>query len=228
MAGRSGLSARGARLRVLEEGVLAPSSTMSGDVALLEAFLRGDIPPTLRLYQWRVPAITYGLNQRLPERLVRTAEQLGIPLLRRPTGGKAVLHGHDLTLALVWDSGAHFPRQAYEQVLPLFIEAFRCVGVPATTGHAPAPHPLGEEDGGDCFATPALTDLVHAETGVKLLGCALRVVSGGTLLQASIPLHKPSVPTEPLFGWTHPEPPPLNLASLRTALVDCFVSHLLR
>lgn len=226
MAGRSGLSARGARLRVLDEGVLAPPATMNGDVALLEAFLQGAIPPTLRLYQWSVPAITYGLNQRLPETLVLAAEQLGIPLLRRPTGGKAVLHGHDLTLALVWDSGARFPRQAYEQVLPLLREVFRRVGVPATVGQAPAPNPLEIEDGGDCFATPAITDLVHAETGVKLIGCALRVVQGGTLLQASIPLRKPSVPTELLFGWTHPEPPPLDFASLRTALVEGLASHL--
>ena len=75
---------------------------MAGDVALLEAFLRGEIPPTLRVYQWASPALTYGVNQQLPPRLVDACNALGIPMLRRPTGGKAVLHGHDLTVGLVF------------------------------------------------------------------------------------------------------------------------------
>jgi lipoate-protein ligase A len=75
---------------------------MAGDVALLEAFQRGEIPPTLRVYQWASPALTYGVNQQLPPRLVDACAALGIPMLRRPTGGKAVLHGHDLTVGLVF------------------------------------------------------------------------------------------------------------------------------
>jgi lipoate-protein ligase A len=75
---------------------------MAGDVALMEAFQRGEIPPTLRVYQWASPALTYGVNQQLPARLVDACAALGIPMLRRPTGGKAVLHGHDLTAALVF------------------------------------------------------------------------------------------------------------------------------
>jgi Lipoate-protein ligase A len=75
---------------------------MARDCALLEAFQRGAIPPTLRVYQWALPALTYGVNQQLPPRLVDACAALGIPLFRRPTGGKAVLHGHDLTVGLVF------------------------------------------------------------------------------------------------------------------------------
>ncbi len=210
---------------MLIEDAGEPAQQMATDSALLEAFLSGHIPPTLRLYQWRSPTITYGLNQRLPEQLIEQAQRLGIPLFRRPTGGKAVLHGHDLTVALVWDSGARFPRQAYEQILPPLIAMFQRVGVPATIGHAPPPSPLSTDDGGDCFATATLSDIVHAETGQKLMGCALRVVQGGTLLQASIPLRKPSVPVELLFGGTPPEPPPLEVETLRAELIACLTRH---
>jgi hypothetical protein len=99
MAGHGDLPAGGSRLRLLSDGVCSPEATMAGDVALLEAFQRGEIPPTLRVYQWASPALTYGVNQQLPPRLVDACAALGIPLFRRPTGGKAVLHGHDLTVA---------------------------------------------------------------------------------------------------------------------------------
>jgi lipoate-protein ligase A len=136
---------------------------MARDAALFEAFERGEIPPTLRLYEWASPAITYGVNQRLPEGLVQAAQQLNIPLFRRPTGGKAVLHGHDLTLALVANlpsapDSPHptrlYPRQVYLALVPAFIQAFRQLGIPASMGDAPAPHPTHLHDGGDCFATP--------------------------------------------------------------------------
>jgi hypothetical protein len=267
---------------------------MAGDVALLEAFQRGEIPPTLRVYQWASPALTYGVNQQLPPRLVDACNALGIPMLRRPTGGKAVLHGHDLTVGLVFryvaltpspsptqwerraepaltpspsstgrergaahhafwsaeasasasggssasalqtpprpragegDTGGEgdtntrpYPRQVYECLAPALIEAFAQVGVPAVQGDAPAPDPRNLDDGGDCFATPAIADLVHAETGVKLMGCALLVRGACVLMQASIPLRPPTVPVERLFGHPHPAPPPLDADALTDAL----------
>ena len=267
---------------------------MAGDIALLEAFQRGEIPPTLRVYQWASPALTYGVNQQLPPRLVDACNALGIPMLRRPTGGKAVLHGHDLTVALVfryvaltpspsptqWERGAEpaltpspsstgrergaahhafwsaeasasasggssasalqtpprpragegdtggegdtntrpYPRQVYQFLAPALIEAFAQVGVPAVQGDAPAPDPRNLDDGGDCFATPAIADLVHAETGVKLMGCALLVRGACVLMQASIPLRIPEVPVERLFGHPHPAPPPIDPDALTDAL----------
>jgi len=294
MAGHGDLSAGGSRLRLLSDGVCPPEATMAGDVALLEAFQRGEIPPTLRVYQWASPALTYGVNQQLPPRLVDACTALGIPMLRRPTGGKAVLHGHDLTVGLVFrylaltpspsptqwerraepaltpspsstgrergaahhafwsaeasasasggcsasalqtpprpragegDTGGEgdtnirpYPRQVYECLAPALIEAFAQVGVPAVQGSAPAPDPRNLDDGGDCFATPAIADLIHAENGVKLMGCALLVRGASVLMQASIPLRIPEVPVERLFGHSHPAPPPIDPDALTDAL----------
>jgi len=256
---------------------------MARDAALLEAFQRGEIPPTLRVYQWASPALTYGVNQQLPPRLVDACNALGIPMLRRPTGGKAVLHGHDLTVALVFRAadcisepppsgspclqgepfggspreviepvpphgspreviepvpphgspreaggtlrrGADFPqsrpypRQVYQMLAPALIEAFAQVGIPAVQGCVPAPDPRSPDDGGDCFATPAIADIAHADTGVKLMGCALLVRGASVLMQASIPLRAPDVPVERLFGHPHPAPPPIDPDALTDAL----------
>jgi hypothetical protein len=92
------------------------------------------------------------------------------------------------------------------------------VGVPAVQGSAPAPDPRNLDDGGDCFATPAIADLIHAENGVKLMGCALLVRGACVLMQASIPLRIPEVPVERLFGHPHPAPPPLDADALTDAL----------
>jgi lipoate-protein ligase A len=225
MAGHGDLPAGGSRLRLLNDGVCPPEATMAGDIALLEAFQRGEIPPTLRVYQWASPALTYGVNQQLPPRLVDACNALGIPMLRRPTGGKAVLHGHDLTVALVFRAAdcepfpcRPYPRQVYQFLAPALIEAFAQVGVPAVQGSAPAPDPRSADDGGDCFATPAIADIVHAEAGVKLMGCALLVRGACVLMQASIPLRPPAVPVERLFGHPHPAPPPLDADALTDAL----------
>ncbi len=202
---------------------------MARDSALFEAFERGAIPPTLRVYQWASPAITYGCAQRLPERLVQAAQAFNIPLFRRPTGGKAVLHGHDLTVALVGTpspvSHRVYPRQVYLWLAPALVAAFRQIGIPATMGTAPAPDPLSVDDGGDCFATPAFTDIVHAETGLKLMGCALRVSERGFLMQASIPVRPPEVPVEAIFGHPHPTPPPIEINALIDALHRCLSAH---
>jgi lipoate-protein ligase A len=257
MAGHGDLPAGGSRLRLLNDGVCPPEVNMARDCALLEAFQRGEIPPTLRVYQWASPALTYGVNQQLPPRLVDACAALGIPRFRRPTGGKAVLHGHDLTVGLVFRAadclseppplgspckqgepisgspreaggtsrrGADFhqsrpyPRQVYQFLVPALMEAFAQVGVPAVQGDAPAPDPRSADDGGDCFATPAIADIVHAETGVKLMGCALLVRGACVLMQASIPLRPPTVPVERLFGHPHPAPPPLDADALTDAL----------
>jgi len=190
---------------------------MARDRALLEAFQKGLIPPTLRLYRWASPAITYGLNQRVPETLSAEAQRLGLPLLRRPTGGKAVLHGHDLTLALIWRPALErpYPLTVYRTVMPAFVSAFRRLGIPAQAGEE-KPHPPCEtqQDGGDCFARTTPADVVHSETRAKLMGCALRVLPEATLLQASIPLTTPTVPVERLFGHSHPTPPPLDAEQL--------------
>lgn len=215
-------------MRLLNDGICPPESNMARDLALLEAFEQGEIPATLRVYQWASPALTYGVNQQLPLRLVEGCERLGIPMFRRPTGGKAVLHGHDLTLALVWQpAGVRlYPRQVYLQLAPALIEAFWRVGVPATRGDAVSPDPRSLDDGGDCFATPAIADIVHAATGIKLMGCALLVRGAKVLMQASIPLRRPEVPVEALFGHAHPEPPPLELETLVPALYQSLVDYL--
>lgn len=216
-------------MRVLNEGACLPEINMATDSTLLESIRQGQSPATLRLYEWSAPALTYGLGQRLPDKLIAACNSLSIPAFQRPTGGKAVLHGHDLTLALAFSPTFLFeptqrvsPRRVYDVLTDQLIEAWQHVGIRAVRGTDSAPDPQSMADGGDCFATPALSDLVDLYTGAKLMGCALRVKQDGVLLQASIPLREPIVDTRLLFGHIHPVPTFQDSDRLRLAIIEVF------
>ncbi len=88
--------------RLLATGCRSGSENMAVDEALMVAHARGDSPPTLRFYGWSPPALTLGYFQD-PEAVVDfdACRRLGIDVVRRPTGGRAVLHGREATYSLV-------------------------------------------------------------------------------------------------------------------------------
>ncbi|MEE9488937.1 MAG: lipoate--protein ligase family protein, partial [Thermoplasmata archaeon] len=74
---------------------------MALDEAILEARRDGRVRPTLRLYGWSPPAVSIGYFQRLDEEVhTGTCEDLGIDVVRRITGGGAVLHDKEVTYSV--------------------------------------------------------------------------------------------------------------------------------
>jgi len=88
----------GFRLLVTEP--LEGAANMALDEALLLSRLRHDSPPTLRFFAWAPPTISLGYGQRLDGRVdLEAARVMGLGLVRRPTGGSAILHeGPDLEI----------------------------------------------------------------------------------------------------------------------------------
>src|ERR1700679_2420772 len=74
---------------------------MAVDEAILNNHLKGNVPPTLRLYYFSPPAVSLGYAQSLPPETVAHIEERGFDVVRRPTGGRAVLHLNDLTYSFV-------------------------------------------------------------------------------------------------------------------------------
>ena len=72
---------------------------MGMDEALLASVVAGG-PPTLRLYRWQGAWLSLGYSQRLSSRRLAACRQAGVGVVRRVTGGRAVLHGGDLTYAV--------------------------------------------------------------------------------------------------------------------------------
>jgi len=94
----------------LQSGRFLPFASFDGatnmaiDEAILECHLQGLVPATLRLYGFAPPAVSIGHGQRLEAKTVRFIESKGFTVVRRPTGGRAVLHLNDLTYSFICSS----------------------------------------------------------------------------------------------------------------------------
>jgi lipoate-protein ligase A len=172
--------------RLLLTGALDGPANMAIDEAVLRARQTGVAPPTVRFFGWRPPTVSLGYGQPLDDRIDEAAcARLGFGLVRRPTGGSAILHGcpeHELTYSVVAKGGDF---AGVDDVL----ETYRVLGaglvaglaglgiraelVPRTRG-APAESPVF------CFGRAGAYEI--AVRGRKLVGSAQRR-QGGTFLQ---------------------------------------------
>ena len=142
-----------------------------------------------RTYTWQAIWVTLGFRQRPNTALVHPDLT---PFALRPTGGLAVLHGHDLTFSLalplsaIKTDGRRIKEVSQVLTGPL-MTALADAGVPVRRGYEGA-----KQQSEDCFASAGEYDLV-TEDGLKVCGCALRVTRNAALLQASVPLREPTV-----------------------------------
>ena len=134
--------------------------------------------PVLRFYSWASPTLSLGFHQRrLEPHWLELARRGSLQLVRRPSGGRAVLHSpNDLTYALVWPQAPGRRRKAYRLACGWLQEGFAALGHPLDFGSNPADplHP-------SCFASSTAADLVHPD-GSKRIGSA-QLWRRGTLLQ---------------------------------------------
>jgi lipoate---protein ligase len=168
----------GLSTRLLPAYRLGGAWQMAIDHWLLE---RGE--PALRLYTWSRPTLSLGFHQRrMPRHWLDLAAAGRIDLVRRPSGGQAVLHGGDLTYALVWPDPPTNRQLAYADACAWLCQAFAELGEPLRFGSAPA-----SLAGSNCFASSTAADLIQAD-GSKRIGSAQLWRAGRLLQHGSIQL----------------------------------------
>ena len=180
------------RWRFIDSGPLRGAENMAVDEAMLEAHAAGDTPPTLRVYAWQPPAISLGKFQPVESAINPAAcRQLGIDVVRRPTGGRAILHAADeVTFSIVVSTarlGASGVMECYRALAGGIIAALGWLGVAAQLVEraAPAANPGAARDPA-CFAVKARCDLVVGSH--KVVGSAQVQRKGFLLQQNSLPL----------------------------------------
>ena len=176
---------------------------MSIDRWMLAAVGENGLPPALlRFYTWTVATVSLGRHQRQPPATLPPK----VPVVIRPSGGAAVLHGGDLCYALALAAPPRGRRRSYTATTQWLQLAMQRLDRPLQPGRAP------QTPGLHCFASATAADLLDAG-GDKRIGSA-QLWSRGRLLQhGSIQLQPPPALWRQLFGQDPQPPPPWPLAA---------------
>src|SRR2546428_2130677 len=172
--------------RFLDTNIQDAAMNMAIDEAVHIHHLRGDVPPTLRVFRWQQPSISLGRFQSVEREIEREqCQQLGVALVRRPTGGRAVYHRDEFTYSIVIGKQYGVPPgvvAAYAYLAQGLLAALRLLGVQAElSDERVSKHPSAA-----CFSSSTQADLTSG--GFKLIGSAQVWKDDALLQQGSLPL----------------------------------------
>ena len=184
----------------VDSGYCTPAFNMAMDEALLNWHSQGDIPPVLRFYGWKPAGISVGYFQKVNGKIdVQGAANHGIELVRRQTGGRAVLHDQELTYSvLVSEEHPAMPRsvkEAYMVISQGLLEGFKQLNIEAEFSIPEGK--LQTTDSAVCFEEPSWYELIVE--GKKAAGSAQTRKKGVILQHGSIPLNVDQIKLFDLF-----------------------------
>ena len=166
---------------------LSGPEQMAIDLFLLEkSFTDKNFNMALRFYTWDGDWLSIGKNQKvIPELWIKLLKDKKLNLVRRPSGGKAVLHSSGLTYALVWKNPPRNKKESYLKTTQWLKDGLKKAGVDLFFGNQAV-----NISNSNCFATSTLADLVDKDQN-KHVGSA-QYWRKGHLLQHGEILMDPS------------------------------------
>ncbi|MGD6803908.1 lipoate--protein ligase family protein [Rossellomorea aquimaris] len=178
--------------RYIDSGNCSPSYNMALDEALLDWHSEGKIPPVIRFYGWDPATLSVGYFQKVEKEInMEAVKEHGLGFVRRPTGGRGVLHEHELTYSvIVTEEHPEMPKtvtEAYRVISEGILRGFRALGLEA---YFAVPRTEEEKQGlksprsAVCFDAPSWYELVVE--GRKVAGSAQTRQKGVILQHGSI------------------------------------------
>jgi lipoate-protein ligase A len=164
---------------------------MAVDEALLEGMQQPGAQPVLRLYAWQPACLSLGYAQPYADVDFPALAAMGWDVVRRPTGGRAILHTDELTYSVI---GPHAdPRlagsvlESYQRISAALLEALLRLGIPVQAQSLPSAAINGGNKGPVCFEVPSNYEITAG--GKKLVGSAQARRREGVLQHGTFPLH---------------------------------------
>ena len=173
---------------IIDEQPRSGAANMALDQALAEAAAAGDSPPTLRFYRWQPPAVSLGRHQPIAEVNAAAVAERGYEIVRRPTGGRAILHIDEFTYAVT--AAADEPRvggslmDAYLRLSNALLVGLQELGLAADKAGGDVR--AGRDVSAACFEVPSAYEITAH--GRKLIGSAQSRRAGYVLQHGSLPL----------------------------------------
>ena len=180
--------------RLIEYNTYPGKFNMEFDLGLVNRI--NDDTPILRFYGWEPHCISLGANQSFAEIDSSLAEKEKIDLVKRPTGGRAILHAEELTYSVVISSNDFSGRYVYEKISRAIVEGLHHLHPSMQIVELESSNPrftelLEKPSGSLCFASTAKSEIKFQ--GKKLVGSAQRKFGSKILQHGSIligPAHK--------------------------------------
>ena len=224
----------GGRYRLLLDAKLDGPRNMAVDDVLLEVVAAGQSLPVVRLYGFSPPTISLGRFQPAASIDIAGALQASLQVVRRPSGGQAVLHDDELTYAMVLGRGhpSFGKRTAYRFVSGLLLDCLAELGVQLGMNETGS----GDPRNPDCMAGAGQYEIADA-VGRKLVGSAQAAIRGGILQHGAIPitdsnrrlrdfLVTPPPAGAPPTNMSQATGKPTDFLQLRQALAEVLAQHL--
>ena len=222
-------------------------TNMAIDEAILQHTVASSTDsPTLRFYTWSCPSISIGRFQNIEQEInLANCERDKVPVVRRPTGGRAVYHNSELTYSLtIPDSYPNIPSnitESYKVISAGFVRGLKLLGINAQLERpklVPRPSSLVPQSASPlCFASTSRYEVTV--NGKKLIGSAQRRIQNAMLQQGSILLDYDAEKDQRYFlanesssmasyvtGINQHLPAPVKLDTLINHLVQGFATQL--
>ena len=178
-----------ANWRLLRSAPADGPTNMAVDEAILRAVAAGSAPPTVRFYAWEPPTLSLGRAQTVADVDGHALVTARYGLVRRPTGGKAILHVDELTYSVVAPRAeprvAGAVTESYRRISAGLVRGLEYLGVadPAADRRSNDSAPQGPV----CFEVPS--DYEITSSGRKLVGSAQMRSNGVVLQHGTVPLY---------------------------------------
>ncbi|MBU8920599.1 MAG: lipoate--protein ligase family protein [Bacteroidales bacterium] len=182
------------RWSLIDDKAFSGAVNMAVDEYLLDKAENGHVSPVLRLYSFSPPAVTIGFHQD-PVRIVDMGSLArdGIDLVRRITGGRALLHAGELTYSVTAPLGPpFFPgglQKTFLDISKAIVNALKSVGVDAGISNG-RPFSRGESHSSPCLVSTSRHEV--SVGGRKIMGSAQRRTASAFLQHGSILLRPAS------------------------------------
>ena len=173
---------------IIEESPRSGAANMAVDEAIAEAAADGGVPPSLRFYRWHLPTVSLGRHQKAADVDEAQLVTRGYDLVRRTTGGRAILHTDELTYSVAGPITdplmAGGVMDAYLRFSNALLSGLKVLGLAA---HKAGARTRATRDlSAVCFEAPSAYEITAG--GLKLMGSAQSRRKGYVLQHGSLPL----------------------------------------
>ncbi len=191
---------------------------MAIDEAIMDQVKAHNSPPTIRLYRWYPPCFSLGQSQPISDVNIAKLKQLKWDIVRRPTGGRAILHTDELTYSVIAPTSNPLVSgtllESYQRISDALIFAMRIMGVPALASQNNPSIQINDLSKPVCFEVPSSYEIIC--NGKKLIGSAQLRRDELVLQHGAIPLLGDITRIALVLSSTTPE----NEATIRTRIAS--------